>query len=82
MPTKLKNESFNMKPAIHCANWLRQVYEEVVEHKETFGKYCGHLLSDYICIISGYGLSNRGLCREIDGTLRPGVYALVDACSA
>lgn len=78
---KQNNGDLNVRSATHCASWLRRVYEEIAEHKETLGTYFSHLLSDYICIISGYGMTVRGLCREIEGTLRPGAYALVDACS-
>lgn len=77
-----KQKNVYLQSAVSCASWLRRVYEEVAEHKETFGKYCGHLLSDYICVISGYGITARGLSREIEGTIRAGAYALVDACSA
>jgi hypothetical protein len=50
--------------AAHCASWLRRVYEEMGEHKETMGKYCCHLLADYLNVLSGYGASGVSLNRS------------------
>eukprot|EP01018_Ginkgo_biloba_P014003 Gb_18575 [translate_table: standard] len=71
-----------VQEGIKCASWLRRVYEEMGQHKDALGRYCSHILSDYICCLSGYGLTKLGLNREIDGALRPGIYALVDSCSS
>ncbi|KAH7405213.1 hypothetical protein KP509_15G061000 [Ceratopteris richardii] len=72
----------NRQSLLQCAGWLRRVYEEVGEHRSMLRFYITHMLSDYICIISGYGMSTKGLSREVEAILRPGVYALVDVCSA
>ncbi|KAG6557396.1 hypothetical protein Mapa_000665 [Marchantia paleacea] len=68
--------------ATYCATWLRRIYEEMGEHKETLGKYCCHILSDYLSVLSGHGTHAVGLMREVEAALRPGAYVLVDACSA
>ncbi|OAE27711.1 hypothetical protein AXG93_4193s1110 [Marchantia polymorpha subsp. ruderalis] len=52
------------------------------EHKETLGKYCCHILSDYLSVLSGHDTYAVGLMREVEAALRPGAYVLVDACSA
>ncbi|KAI3896812.1 hypothetical protein MKW92_018397 [Papaver armeniacum] len=64
-----------------CASFLCRIYEEMKQQKEVFERYTLHFLSNYIWIYSGLGLSKTGIRREIDEALRPGVYALVDACS-
>ncbi|KAI3934943.1 hypothetical protein MKW92_053085 [Papaver armeniacum] len=64
-----------------CASFLCRIYEEIKQQKEVFERYTLHFLSNYIWIYSGLGLSKTGIRREIDEALRPGVYALVDACS-
>ncbi|KAI3989464.1 hypothetical protein MKX01_022739 [Papaver californicum] len=57
-----------------CASFLGRIYEEIKQQKEVFERYTLHFLSNYIWIYSGLGLSKTGI-------RRPGVYALVDACS-
>ncbi|KAI3863602.1 hypothetical protein MKX03_031653 [Papaver bracteatum] len=64
-----------------CASFFCRIYEEIKQQKEVFERYTLHFLSNYIWIYSGLGLSKTGIRREIDEALRPGVYALVDACS-
>ncbi|MCO5570219.1 hypothetical protein L7F22_023937 [Adiantum nelumboides] len=79
-----RKQSFSelgIQATMQCASWLRRVYEEVAEHKIIFGSYITHVLSDYACIISGYGMSIKGLSREVEATLRPSAFALVDICS-
>jgi hypothetical protein len=34
------------------------------EHKETMGKYCCHLVADYLNVLSGYGASGVSLNRS------------------
>lgn len=80
-PEKLNANFWTVDEGVKCASWLRRVYEEMGQHKDTLGIYCSHILSDYICVLSGCGPKKSGLKREIDGALRPGIYALVDACS-
>ncbi|MCO5612214.1 hypothetical protein L7F22_066477 [Adiantum nelumboides] len=79
-----RKQSFSelgIQATMQCASWLRRVYEEVAEHKNILGSYITHVLSDYVCIISGYGMSIKGLSREVEAILRPGAFALVDICS-
>lgn len=64
-----------------CGSWLSRVYQEMEAHKETMGKYCAHILADYLNVISGYNHGGSGLRREVDTALRPGAFALLDACS-
>ncbi|CAM6123331.1 unnamed protein product [Calypogeia fissa] len=75
-------KDWGTKMAAYCASWLRRIYEEMGEHKETLGKYCSHVLSDYLSVLSGHGLHAAGLIREVEAALQPGAYVLVDACSA
>lgn len=67
--------------AAQCGGWLGRVYQEMEAHKESMGKYCCHLLADYLNVISGFSLGGVGLKREVDSALRPGAYALLNACS-
>ncbi|XP_002978983.2 uncharacterized protein LOC9659607 [Selaginella moellendorffii] len=62
-----------------CARWLRRIYEELGEQKETLGRYCINVLSDYLSVLSGAGPFEAGLDREVDKELRPGVYALLSS---
>ncbi|CAB4290820.1 unnamed protein product [Prunus armeniaca] len=48
----------------------------------SLGPHCSQFLSNYIWVYSGYGPRKTGIKREIDEALRPGVYALIDTCSA
>ncbi|KAL3597428.1 hypothetical protein D5086_009065, partial [Populus alba] len=50
--------------------------------KRCLGQHCFKFLSNYIWVYSGYGPLKTGIRREIDEALRPGVYALIDSCSA
>ncbi|PSS21720.1 4-hydroxythreonine-4-phosphate dehydrogenase [Actinidia chinensis var. chinensis] len=68
--------------AVKCASFLRRIYEEMRQQKDVFGRSCSLFLSDYIWTYSGFGPLKTGIRREIDEALRPGVYALIDACSA
>ncbi|KNA07368.1 hypothetical protein SOVF_172460 isoform A [Spinacia oleracea] len=74
--------TWNVEEGVKCANYLRRVYEEIGQQKDVLGQHCFMLLSEYIRIYSGLGPLKRGIKREIDEALRPGVYALLDACSA
>lgn len=71
-----------VEDGVKCASYLRRVYEEVGQQKDILGQHCFMFLSDYIWLYSGYGPLKRGIQREIDEALRPGVYALLDVCSA
>ncbi|OVA04918.1 Nucleolar 27S pre-rRNA processing [Macleaya cordata] len=73
--------AWEVQEGIKCASFLRRIYEEIRQRKEDIGWYTSHFLSNYIWVYSGYGPSKTGIRREIDEALRPGVYALVDACS-
>ncbi|RDX78601.1 hypothetical protein CR513_41099, partial [Mucuna pruriens] len=95
LETVLDNESivnkgcFSSEEGVKCACFLRRIYEEFVfiimmqikKQKDIFGRQCSLFLSNYICVYSGYGPKRSGIRREVDGALRPGVYALIDACS-
>ncbi|KVI04114.1 Nucleolar 27S pre-rRNA processing, Urb2/Npa2, C-terminal [Cynara cardunculus var. scolymus] len=64
-----------------CGAFLRRIYEEIRQQKDVLGQYCRLFLSSYIVVYSGCGPLKVGIKREVDEALRPGVYALVDACS-
>ncbi|KAL8140774.1 hypothetical protein V2J09_006795 [Rumex salicifolius] len=72
--------TWNMEEGIKCACYLRRVYEEIRQQK-LFKEHCFKLLSNYISVYSGFGPLRKGIKREIDEAMRPGVYALIDACS-
>ncbi|XP_042507828.1 uncharacterized protein LOC122083947 [Macadamia integrifolia] len=74
--------AWDVRQGVKCASFLRRIYEEIRQQKNILGRYCFQFLSSYIWIYSGYGPHKTGLKREIDEALRPGVYALVDACSS
>lgn len=72
---------WEVQVGVKCASFLRRVYEEIRQHKDVYGNNCFQFLSCYIWVYCGYGRLRNGIIREIDEALRPGVYALVDACS-
>ncbi|XP_031260000.1 uncharacterized protein LOC116118175 [Pistacia vera] len=74
--------SWEVQEGVKCACFLRRIYEEVRQQKDVFGRHCFKFLSNYIWVYSGYGPLKTGIRREIDEALKPGVYALIDACSA
>ncbi|KAJ4967043.1 hypothetical protein NE237_018892 [Protea cynaroides] len=74
--------ALDVQQGVNCASFLRRIYEEIRQQKDILGRYCFQFLSNYIWIYSGYGPRKTGFKREIDEALRPGVYALVDACSS
>ncbi|CAF2150364.1 unnamed protein product [Brassica napus] len=62
--------------------FLKTTELQLRQHKKyVFGHHCFKFLSIYIWISCGYGPLKTGIKREVDETLRPGVYALVDSCS-
>lgn len=73
---------WKVQEGIKCACFLRRIYEELRQQKDIFGRHCFKFLSTYIWVYSGFGPLRRGIRREVDEALRPGVYALIDACSA
>ncbi|KAI4297717.1 hypothetical protein L6164_037592 [Bauhinia variegata] len=73
--------SWEVEEGVKCACFLRRVYEEIKQQKDIFSRQCSLFLSKYIWVYSGYGPKRSGIKREIDEALRPGVYALIDACS-
>ncbi|KAM6595354.1 hypothetical protein CsatA_005878 [Cannabis sativa] len=74
--------SWEVEEGVKCAYSLRRIYEEIRHQKDVMGQHCSQFLSNYIWIYSGNGPLKTGIKREIDDALRPGVYALIDACSA
>ncbi|GAB4838473.1 hypothetical protein Ancab_028017 [Ancistrocladus abbreviatus] len=74
--------TWEVQEGIKCAGHLRRIYEEIRQQKDVYGQHCFLFLSNYIWLYSGYGPLRRGIKREIDEALRPGVYALVDVCSS
>ncbi|XP_038705965.1 uncharacterized protein LOC120001630 isoform X2 [Tripterygium wilfordii] len=74
--------SWKVQEGVKCASFLRRIYEELRQQKDVFGRHCFNFLSAYIWVYSGYGPLKTGIKREIDEALRPGVYALIDTCSA
>ncbi|TKY59827.1 Bifunctional fucokinase/fucose pyrophosphorylase [Spatholobus suberectus] len=87
LETVLDNESimnkgcFSSGEGVKCACFLRRIYEEIKRQKDIFSRQCSLFLSHYIWVYSGYGPKRSGIRREVDEALRPGVYALIDACS-
>nr|XP_016491225.1 PREDICTED: uncharacterized protein LOC107810906 isoform X1 [Nicotiana tabacum] len=73
---------WEVQEGVKCAGFLRRVYEEIRQQKDVYGDHCFQFLSCYIWVYCGYGRLRSGILREIDEALRPGVYALIDACSA
>ncbi|XP_027356731.1 uncharacterized protein LOC113866038 [Abrus precatorius] len=88
LETVLDNESmvnigcFSSEEGVKCACFLRRIYEEIKQQKDIFGRQISLFLSNYIRVYSGYGPKRSGIRREVDEALRPGIYALIDACSA
>ncbi|XP_071935336.1 uncharacterized protein [Coffea arabica] len=76
------NFAWEVQEGVKCACCLRRVYEEIRQQKDSLGRYCFQYLSCYIWVYCGFGPFKTGIRREIDEALRPGVYALIDACSA
>ncbi|KAK9941677.1 hypothetical protein M0R45_007374 [Rubus argutus] len=74
--------SWEVEEGVKCACSFRRIYEELRQQKDIFGPYCYQFLAYYIQLYSGYGPRKTGIKREIDEALRPGVYALIDVCSA
>ncbi|CAI8617175.1 unnamed protein product [Vicia faba] len=72
---------WEVEEGVKCACFLRRIYEEIKQQKDIFGRQCCLFLSNYISVYSGYGPKRSGIRREVDEALRPGVYALIDACS-
>ncbi|KAK4401477.1 hypothetical protein Sango_0888400 [Sesamum angolense] len=74
--------AWEVEEAVKCASSLRRVYEEVRQQKDVFGQCSFQFLSRYIWVYCGLGPGRKGIIREVDEALRPGVYALIDSCSA
>ncbi|XP_011088507.1 uncharacterized protein LOC105169716 isoform X2 [Sesamum indicum] len=74
--------AWEVEEAVKCASSLRRVYEEVRQQKDVFGQCSFQFLSRYIWVFCGLGPGRKGIIREVDEALRPGVYALIDSCSA
>ncbi|KAM0050192.1 putative nucleolar 27S pre-rRNA processing, Urb2/Npa2 [Helianthus debilis subsp. tardiflorus] len=72
---------WGLQEGVKCGAFLRRIYEEIRQQKDVIGQDCRLFLSSYIVVYSGYGPLKAGIRREIDEALRPGVYALIDACS-
>ncbi|KAK1363078.1 putative nucleolar 27S pre-rRNA processing, Urb2/Npa2 [Heracleum sosnowskyi] len=74
--------AWKVEEGIKCAHFLKRIYEEVRQQKDVLGCCVFQLLSGYILIYSGGGPCKMGIRRDIDEALRPGIYALIDSCSA
>ncbi|XP_072977931.1 uncharacterized protein [Typha angustifolia] len=74
--------SWEGQEALKCASFFRRIYEEIRQQKDVLGRHSFYFLSSYISIYSGYGPLQRGIKREIDEALRPGVYSLIDICTS
>lgn len=44
---------------------LLTFFFQMEAHKETMGKYCAHILADYLNVISGYNHGGSGLRRSV-----------------
>ncbi|CAM9003008.1 unnamed protein product [Rhodiola kirilowii] len=73
--------SWQVQEGVRCATFLRRVYEELRQQKDVFGHRLYLFLSHFIWVYSGYGPNKTGIKRDIDEALKPGIYALIDACS-
>ncbi|KAI4367252.1 hypothetical protein MLD38_023012 [Melastoma candidum] len=67
---------------VKCASFMRRIYEEIRQQKDVFGSHSFKFLSSYVYTYSGLGPLRVGIRREVDEALRPGVYALIEVCSA
>ncbi|GMH16380.1 hypothetical protein Nepgr_018221 [Nepenthes gracilis] len=74
--------TWEVQEGIKCACYLRRIYEEIRQQRDIYGQHCFLFLSNYIWLYSGYGPSRKGIKREIDDALRPGIYALIDVCTS
>ncbi|CAI9104701.1 OLC1v1003429C2 [Oldenlandia corymbosa var. corymbosa] len=74
--------TWGIQDGVKCACSLRRVYEEIHQKKDLMGRYCHQLLASYILVYCGFGPRKMGIIREVDEALRPGIYALIDVCSA
>lgn len=74
--------AWETQEAMICASSLRRIYEEVRQQKDEFGQFSFQFLSRYIWVYCGLGPAKNGIKREVDEALKPGVYALIDSCSA
>ncbi|XP_038902651.1 uncharacterized protein LOC120089295 [Benincasa hispida] len=74
--------SWKVEEGVKCASFLRRIYEEIRQQRDIVGRHCSLFLSNYVWVYSGHGPLKSGIRREINEALRPGVYALIDACSA
>ncbi|XP_030531906.1 uncharacterized protein LOC115741982 isoform X2 [Rhodamnia argentea] len=74
--------SWDVQEGVKCACSLRRIYEELRQQKDVYGRHCFKFLSSYVYTYSECGPLKAKFRREIDEALRPGVYALIDACSA
>ncbi|KAI3446191.1 hypothetical protein Pfo_002856 [Paulownia fortunei] len=74
--------AWEVQEAVKCASSLRRVYEEVRQQKDVFGQCSFQFLSRYIWVYCGFGPGRNGIIREVDEALKPGLYALIDSCSA
>ncbi|KAK8472328.1 hypothetical protein PHAVU_002G179700 [Phaseolus vulgaris] len=79
--SKINKGCFSSEEQLKCARFLQRIYEEIEQKKDIFSRQCSLFLSNYIWVYSGYGPKRSGIRREVDEALRPGVYALIDACS-
>ncbi|KAL1554357.1 hypothetical protein AAHA92_14924 [Salvia divinorum] len=74
--------AWEIQEAVICASSLRRIYEEVRQQKDVFGQFSFQFLSRYIWVYCGFGPAKTGIIREVDEALKPGLYALIDSCSA
>jgi hypothetical protein len=51
--------------SVTCHSILTFAMFQMEAHKETMGKYCCHLLADYLNVISGQSLGGIGLKRLV-----------------
>lgn len=73
---------WDMDEAIKCASILRRIYEEIRQQKNVVGKFSIYFLSSYVRIYCGFGPLQKGIKREIEEALRPGIYSLIDVCTS
>ncbi|KAK3028654.1 hypothetical protein RJ639_037834 [Escallonia herrerae] len=75
----IANGYFTGYNILNC--FILEFSSRIRQQKDVLGQHSFQFLSSYIWIYSGYGPLKSGIRREIDEALRPGVYALIDACS-
>ncbi|KAL0334659.1 UNVERIFIED_CONTAM: hypothetical protein Sradi_4677800 [Sesamum radiatum] len=71
--------AWEVEEAVKCASSLRRVCGS---RKMSLGNAHSSFCLIILWVYCGLGPGRKGIIREVDEALRPGVYALIDSCSA